>query len=250
MPLEDLLQILAAQGKGGILSLSRDSYYAEVSFNLSALHSAAVYRLRDGLLLWEGEDAMYELLRWPDAEFSFMIHPAPPMPQNVFVTVNYIVMEHCLKCDTQREQDKLAESALICPRIPQDPPLGAQINLDLDQWQLLIQVNGYTTIAQIAQNTRRNVETVVGLLEHLEKLGLVELPRPAYNPAPMQLDRYGGRTLPQSSHGYDAPLIFTQQPKKALPAPSGGMLTIPQSQPKQKVQRGILAGIVARLRGM
>lgn len=259
MPLVDLLQILGAQGKGGTLSVTHDMYYAEICFNRATLHFAALYWVRDGHLICQGEEAMYTLLSWTEGQFAFAIAPTPPMPQNVFVTINYIVMEHCLKCDSQHGQDRVSEMADVRPHLPLQPPLQAQINLDLEQWRLLTQINGVVTIGQLARMVGQHVESVLATLVELEQKGLVEIPRPSVahrsQPEPqyasMQVARFGGdHGSVQQSHfsgGYDAPFIFSRQPQ-SLPAPSVPAMAIPVAKPK--VQRGILSGIMTKLRSL
>jgi hypothetical protein len=176
LPFEDLLQVFTVQNKSGILFIHHSQFEAEVCFNKASLHSATIYRTNQfgDEVYQQGVEAALELLRWEEGDFHFEIESIPPVPANIHTTVDYIILENCRRRDEQARLATVRSLDALVPSAVANPPVKAQINLELDQWQLLLQINGIDTVAQIAQRIRRDIAMLRPILEDLESKGLIE----------------------------------------------------------------------------
>lgn len=265
LPLEDLLQVFAVQNRTGMLYMRHADFDAEICFNRSTLHSAIIFRRTGNTLRpWrQGEDAMYELLNWSEGDFVFELGNGAAIPQNVFHSSNYIVLENLRRRDEEDEQQRYANLTSLCPRLLPNPPVQAQINLELDQWRLLFLINGRTTVAEIAQTTRRPSNEIIPLVLDMEKKGLIELPatsavpveanRPApatnnWQPVASTPSRQAQEALRAMSATPRLPERSNSMPAMAMAGVGGGRNVTQVAPPK--VQKSILSGIMSRIRGM
>lgn len=288
LPLEDLLQVFTVQSKSGILFISYGSYQAEICFNKALLHSAIVYNTAtmDTSACQQGEDALYDVLRWPEGQFHFELESIPPSPRNIFKSAEYIILEFCRRrdeCDTEKQFEQQLN---LRPCLLPDPPVASQINLELEQWRLLLQVDGQSTITEIAYRIQQEAVAVAKTFEELIKKGLVELKAPVsvvnnkqWQPsgngefyqtraeinAKLELSyryetvAYTNSPIPHTAYGYTATpsaqnYIQALPAGTAMPIPNNNFGYVPESSPsavgKPKVRRGLLSGIVAKIRGL
>ncbi len=264
LPLIDLVQLLTMQNKTGILSVSRNFSQAQICFSSSRIYSAFVHyttRNRQQAHL-EGEEALYNLLSWPEGQFCFELVSALPRAQNLDINWNHTVLEYCRRQDERERQNRLLQLASIRPRLVPNPPVRAEITLTLEDWQILLQVNGQASLQDIAANIRQPLEQIVKIAEKLKKQGLIELDSfiPAEIPAAL------GYTAPwqagKSSYDKNAAITWAERDShgsvRQLPAPEASRYVVSTSTPrpasaeadKPKVQRGILSGLMAKIRGL
>ncbi len=287
LPLIDLVQVLTLQNKTGVLTLSRNFSQAQVAFTKSRIYSAFVHHTnQNGLSVYkQGEEALYDLLDWPDGQFTFELTNALPAVENVQVKWDHMILEYCRLSDEKDQKHHQNEIILTRPKLVPDPPYQAEIKLDLEQWRLLFQINGELTLKEIADNTRQDYRVIVSLAENLEKLGLITLERMAqpktksansrtyYQPS-QEINNASANSL----HSPNMARAFGKEPANrpyskppVLTAPSSdrtipGHFAQPASishfqpvspqnndavaAPKPKVQRGVLSGIMAKIRGL
>ncbi len=295
LPVEDLLQVFTMQHRTGVLFVSYNQYRAEVYFGKVALHAALIYHLGipSQSPFLQGLEAVFEILSWPDGKFHFEMESQQWVSANISTSVDYIILEHYRRRDEQAKQSQWLNNK---PTLLPNPPVKAQINLELDEWRVLLQINGMASIEQIASKLRQNPEILLVTLEDLQRKGLIELAshpfladtRP-YAPAwsfgsngesyhHTQYDatlaisyHYRATTVsngpmeqpakntpstysyPGEASGYLTPVVVPVLPnperdKPALPAPSS--LQKQNAEPKPKVRRGLLSGIIAKIRGL
>ena len=211
LPFEDLLQVFTLQHKCGVLFISYRQFQAEVCFDKTALHSVLVYQTRLGgaSACWQGLEAAFQVLSWPEGEFHFEIEALPTIPRNIFTTADYIILEHYRLRDEQaRPQNVGAFRPCLLP----DPPVAVQINLELDEWRLLLQINGTDTIETIATRLHQTSAAVFAVLESLKHKGLVVFEQPLSLPQttrPYTPIGQFGSDGEYHSLGFDAKLEFS-----------------------------------------
>lgn len=276
LPLVDLVKVLTLQNKTGILSLNREFSQAQITFTKSKVYSAYVHHAYVGrpVQFKEGEEALYDLLCWLDGQFSFEISSTLPTVQNVNHTWEYIILEHFRRQDEleRSKQDEL-RLADVCARMAVNPPKQAEITLGWEDWQVLLKVDGHTTFREISQRIRVNLEQVCHVANRLENLALIEVSKSGFaNDTVPNINRAAGQAnggwaakpLLQQTFASQAPRP-TSLPKPAptqpaLPPPHYVMTQVaPASMPtndkpanwdKPKVNRGIISGIMAKIRGL
>ena len=249
LPLIDLVQVLSLQNKTGVLSVNRDFSQAQVCFSKSKIYSAFVHHARSKgqMINRQGEDALYDLLGWQDGQFVFELTSMLPADQNVHATWDYIVLEQCRREDEHEQNVSYLGS--LCPQLSLNPPGQAEITLNLDEWQVLLQVNGQNTFKEIASRICKPLDGVVELARKLEKQGLIEPLAVAGRQAAStrfnvdlvkatQPVAYQTRPQPKPSVRWSAPAL--------TPALAGA--SAQSSAPR--VHRGILSGIMAKIRGL
>jgi Domain of unknown function (DUF4388) len=271
LPLIDLFQIFSVQNKRGALLIDYQDLKGEVYFAETGLWAALVYEnTRYGRnSVSYGEEAIYAIMSWEAGDFSFELNYLPAnLNRNLFVNYNYLILEQCRRRDERERQKQVIDVATLIPHLIPNPPTRAEINLSLEQWQVLLQVNGVYTVATIAGNTRQPLEELAQILEQLQNKGLVELnkisnfvpkgapAKPNYspNPTPQSIIYYeravGYENLPVSN---PAP-VYNLPAQKWQAAPTATAIAPAPPKPvtyaKPKVQRGILSGIMAKLRGL
>lgn len=284
LPLFDLVQVLTLQNKTGVLSLNRDFSQAQVTFSKSKIYAAYVHHAsHNGKSIYkQGEDALYDLLGWPDGQFTFELTNALPAVENVQLQWDQLILEYCRRSDENEQKQRLHELISARPRLVPNPPMQAEITLDLEQWRVLFQVNGVLTIKEIATSIRQDPREVAEIATKLEKKGLIMFERTAqpdlypanyktyYEASAEARSNAANRsqtTLPANSFGSRAlvgasspPALTAPTASRALPAKFGPETL--QFQPvgapdrsvpapnKPKVHRGVLSGIMAKIRGL
>ncbi|HEX2914851.1 MAG TPA: DUF4388 domain-containing protein [Chloroflexia bacterium] len=258
LPLVDLVQVLALQNRTGILSINHDYSQGQVCFSKSQIYSAFVHLQNPGSrpVTLQGEEAICELMDWPEGQFSFEISAGLPSARNVFVNWDYLILEQCRRHDEKARLQEPNQMVNVIPRLSPNPPSQAEITLDLEEWQVLLQINGNSTLDEISNRIQKPLNKIVELVQKLEKRNLIHL-SPAWVEAEVKVLNHN-----------DNPVIGNLPAPQAIsftpPAPrwSGPVLSNPlvAAQPvpvgagvaaaKPKVQKGLLSNIMARIRGL
>jgi hypothetical protein len=261
LPLIDLMQVLTLQNKTGILSVNRDFSQAQICFNQSRIYSA--FSRHTGRhqhpVDYQGEVALYDLLSWPDGQFCFELTSSLPGVQNVNVTWNYIVLEYCRRQDELERQKEFERLAAQRPRLLPNPPVQAQITLDLEDWQVLLQVNNQLTLQEIASNIRFDLTQVIKITQKLAKQGLLEIDStiPATQPVAVGAGAASWQVNPAQTPGWRNSPQAQHQPHY-LPAERDNQVVhikvaegeLRPTPARPQVQRGLLSGIMAKIRGL
>lgn len=299
LPLEDLLQVFTVQNKSGVLFITHDSYQAEICFYKATLYSAVVYNtlVMDTYAGLQGEEAVFEVLRWPEGQFHFELESIPPLPRNIFKSPEYIILEFCRRRDERETEQQLEQLLNLRPCLLPEPSVESQINLELDQWRLLLQVDGQATINEIATRIRQDAVSTAKTFQELVKKGLLELKTPisvvtnyenqwqagsngdfyhtkAEISAKVELSyryqtiSYGNSPMPPMDAVYNNNSNVIVPQSYNLPAavpslPAGTMMQMPSNNygyaalnsgentvAKPKMRKGLLSGIVAKIRGL
>ena len=227
--LGDLVQVISRQNKTGLLRLWQSGQQGQLYFKTSGLY--AVYTRRDEAAEsgWqEGQPALYNLLDWSDGQFTFEIQEYFPanVSQNIVGSWDYIYLEYCRQQDQARHEAQLTQLANLRPTLLDDPTFRSQIKLSLDEWQILLQIDGRSTLAQIAGRINRDLAEVDTTVKHLARLGLLKLNLDETRPYSLSV---ASSSASQLTHqvAYNQPPL----PKLAAPDPAR-YLTIPAS-PRQ-----------------
>ena len=237
LPLIDLVQVLALQNKTGVLSLSRHFSQAQVCFNKSCIFSTYIHDSNQQTTI-QGADAIFELLNWSEGQFSFEITASLPATQNVWANWDYLVLEKCRRDDELTQNNPLAE---VCPHLSLEVPAQAEINLSLEEWQVLLKIDGHTSFQTIASSIRQSLEVVLNISQQLQSRLLVEIEQvPVFS---AQVVYYEQPTTPRWKMAN-----ALRQPQLAL----AGAVTYPTNRnaEKPKVQRGVLSNLMAKIRGL
>jgi hypothetical protein len=205
----------------------------------------------------QASDAVFELLRWPEGEFAFVVDEPDPDDLGATVAVEDVVAEGQRRLQTWAEADMPpAESVISLAPAPSADPA-----MTRDEWSLLSLVDGRRTVADLVILSGRGdyvvVSAIAGLVERgllvvgesagdvsrrQELLSALEgMPAPAAAPAPPPA---AAAPAPRAPAATRAPVIperpepFTppRQPEHAEPAaPSYARASAPTQRPAATV---------------
>ncbi|GAC1611874.1 MAG: hypothetical protein NVS3B26_29090 [Mycobacteriales bacterium] len=191
----------------------------------------------------QAADAVFDLLRWPEGEFAFMVDEPDPDDLGAALSVDEVVAEG------QRRMQAWAEAVL--------PPAGAVLALaptpsaepaiSRDEWSLLSFVDGRRTVADLVMLSGRGEYVVVSALAGLIERGLLTVaasPQDAAHRSQL-LGRLEGIEEPTASDAARHPTSPSEDASTAAaggPEPSHAGATGPAGRPGQQPQRGAAPG--------
>ena len=117
----------------------------------------------------QASDAVFDLLRWPDGEFAFVVDEPDPDDLGAAVAVEDVVAEGQRRMQTWAEADMPARAAVIslAPAPPAEPVMSR------DEWSLLSLVDGRRTVADVVVLSGRGEYVVVSAIAGLVERGLL-----------------------------------------------------------------------------
>jgi hypothetical protein len=117
----------------------------------------------------QATDAVFDLLRWPDGEFAFVVDEGDPDDLGATVAVEDVVAEGQRRMQTWAEAEMPASDAVIslAPAPPAEPAMTR------DEWSLLSLVDGRRTVADLVTLSGRGEYVVVSALAGLVDRGLL-----------------------------------------------------------------------------
>ena len=119
----------------------------------------------------QATDAVFELLRWPNGDFAFVVDEADPDDLGASLPVEALVAEGRRRLDTWATLiEKVATGAAVVSLqpVPWTDPV-----LSREEWSLLALVDGARTVAQLVTLTGTGEYVVVSTLAALADRGLV-----------------------------------------------------------------------------
>jgi len=138
------------------------------------VHSAGLDRgVVDALAAEQAVDAVFDLMRWPEGEFAFVIDEPDPDDLGVSLPVDQVVQEGHRRLEVWSG----LTAAVPAPDVvvswapaPVDPPL-----LSVDEWQLMSLVDGRRTVADLVTLSGRGDFAIVGALAALVERRLLQV---------------------------------------------------------------------------
>jgi hypothetical protein len=257
LPLIDMLYIFTSQKKRGFLLLTNSDWEAEIIMGEGNVSSATVYHFTSSgwKLEYKGEEALLNVLDWASGQFRFEISRVNSTNRNINADWRVIVNQFLEK----RNQNRLENLAGLIPRQKNDIPFNVQMNLELEDWRLMFQANGKDDVATIARKLQVPIAKLICWFEELEKKGLIEFeqrvtvvsetPTPSYtikHDEGILWYRYTSISgeVPVTPPPPPSSTLALKEKVNSLPAPN----VVPISKPK--VSRGILSGIMTKIRGL
>jgi len=175
LPLLDIIKMLSAGKRSGRLELSQGSKQGEIY-------------LQDGNLVHAvtgtqmGEAGVYTLLGWLEGDFSFI--PNQPAPEeSISLTTEQMLLEASRKAEQWEDIKEVIPTTDIIFNIS---PSGSTNTVSLKpiEWQVLAQVNGQRSVADIAEILELDEFDVAKIIYSLVTAGLlyqVEDPQSRYD---------------------------------------------------------------------
>jgi Domain of unknown function (DUF4388) len=254
LPLIDMLYIFTSQRKQGFLLLTNSDWEAEIIFSEGNVCSASVYHLTPNgwKLKYKGEEALLNVLAWSVGQFRFEISRVNTFNRNLNTNWQVIVNQYLAGRNQKRGQNL----AKAIPRQRSDVSLNVQMSLELEDWRLLFQANGQDDLTTIAGKLQVPVAKLISWFEELEKKGLIEFEQKteavSETPTPSYTIKHDEGILwyrytsisGQVQTTPPMPVLELTQKLPTLPAPNTVAIN------KPKVSRGILAGIMTKIRGL
>ena len=121
----------------------------------------------------QAKDAVFELLRWPDGAFAFVMDEPDPDDLGASLEVEAVVTE---------ARSRLESWAVLAEKVPSTdavvtlaPAPAAEMVLSRDEWALLSLVDGTRTVAQLVTLSGTGEYVVVAALAGLAERGLVSV---------------------------------------------------------------------------
>ncbi|MGH2634207.1 MAG: DUF4388 domain-containing protein [Tepidiformaceae bacterium] len=166
LPLSDILTMLAAGGQSGRLELADGAERGDIFLRGGAI----VHALSSA---HSGETALGDLLRWTTGAFRFQPHVL-----STDVTIDK-PLERLLSEGVRHAMERdavlrVVPSADAIPHISVEVPSGP-ITLQPHEWQVLSQVDGRTTIGEIAANMRCDEFSLMEALVPMVSGGMLKL---------------------------------------------------------------------------
>jgi hypothetical protein len=117
----------------------------------------------------QATDAVFELLRWPDGEFAFVMGEPDPDDLGAALTVEEVVSEGRRRLAAWAAASVPPASAVLTPvPAPAEDPV-----LTRDEWALLSVVDGRRSVAEVVELSGRGPYAVVSALTRLVERGLL-----------------------------------------------------------------------------
>lgn len=166
VPLLDILQLLSSGGRTGRLNLKHKAKEGEIY-------------LRDGIIVHAvtgaqmGEAAVYSLMGWLEGDFNFVPDVEAP-EESVKKKTEELLQEGIKQADEWEKIKKVIPSTDVVLRLSPSGSAGA-VSLQPDDWQVLAQVDGAQTVAEIAEVLGRDEFSVAKVLYGLAKGALLEV---------------------------------------------------------------------------
>ena len=169
----------------------------------------------------QATDAVFDLLRWPDGEFAFLIDEAAPEDFGAALQVEEVVTESRRRLELWGTLVDSVPTAATVLRLHLAPPADPAVSRD--EWALLSLVDGQRSVADIVGLAGRGEYAVVSTLAGLVSRGLLV----SSGPADDQLHRrqallaaLEGRAVPEPPVPLQpAPAVAPPSPSSELPAP-------------------------------
>ena len=205
----------------------------------------------------QASDAVFDLLRWPDGEFAFVVDEADPDDLGATVAVEDIVAEGHRRMQTWAEAEMPGRDQVISlAATPVEDPI-----MTRDEWSLLSLVDGRRTVADLVVLSGRGEYVVVSAIAGLVDRGLLTvgetsddvarrqellsalegMPAPASPPPPAEAalaPRAPAASVAKAPVIPERPEPFTppRQPEHAeAPAPSYARASAPSQRPAATV---------------
>jgi hypothetical protein len=165
LPLLDILKVLSSGGQTGRLELSDGANTGEIY-------------LRDGSLVHAvngaqvAEAAIYALMTWLQGDFNFVPHVIAP-EDSVTTATEQLLLAGARQVAEWADIKKVIPSTDVVLKFSPSGSPGA-VSLQPDEWQVLAQVNGARSVAEIAVILTRDEFTVAKVLYGLVTAGLLE----------------------------------------------------------------------------
>jgi hypothetical protein len=121
------------------------------------------------------EDGVFDLLRWDLGAFVWEPDAETEVEVPLTVSVENLIIEASRRLDEISQIRKKIPSADVVLAMSPRPPDGAhQINITSEEWQVLVLVDGYRTVEDIATSTGAEAYQTTRLLFGLMNAGLIE----------------------------------------------------------------------------
>jgi hypothetical protein len=173
----------------------------------------------------QAADAVFELLRWPDGEFAFVMDEPDPDDLGASLSVEEVVAEGRRRLDAWAVASVPPASAVLRPV----PALAEDPVLTRDEWTLLSVVDGRRTVGEIVDLSGRGPYAVVSGLTRLVARGLL-----AVGDGAAGLDRRHELLRAAESPSAAHPLVERPAPasRPGVPAPAPARSAIPEPEPE------------------
>lgn len=212
--------------------------------------TGVVARLRDSGAVDEAElldvaseqahDAVFDLMRWPDGAFSFVVDEPNPEDIGLRLDADEVVTEVRRRLEAWSGAAESVPSPSCVPAMPLSPP--ASLEISPDEWTLLALVDGHRTAADIVALAGRGEYAVVTALAGLVARGLLVISDSSLNghagalhAAHAALARLEGVAMPEQARPVVAqvgvPGVPNQEPRSPQPAPVGSAVVPPRQEP-------------------
>jgi hypothetical protein len=174
----------------------------------------------------QASDAVFDLLRWPDGEFAFVVDETDPDDLGATVAVEDVVAEGQRRMQTWADSEMPGRDEVISiAPAPADDPV-----LTRDEWALLSLVDARRTVADLVVLSGRGEYVVVSAIAGLVDRGLLVVGESSDDVARRQelLSALEGLPAPVSAPPAAPPLAPKQSaPPAAAPAPRAAATRAP-----------------------
>lgn len=166
LPLPDVIQLVAVSGKTGAFWIEDREDRGKIY-----LRDGKIVHAESGALV--GEEAVYELATWTEAEFRFEPED-PPSTSTIERSNTSLLIEAARRADEWRILAKRVRSTKMVPvRVGDDPPRG--VSLTPREQRVMQQIDGRSSIEAIARELDQSPFEVAKIVYDLINSGVVRL---------------------------------------------------------------------------
>lgn len=166
LPLIDVLKMLSSSQRTGHLKLSQEGREGEIYLERGSLVHAAT-----GAMM--GERAVYAMMSWMQGDFSFYPDVEPP-EESIELATEQILLEAARKTEEWQDIKEMVPSTDVVFKLsPSGSP--ETVSLQPSEWQILAQVNGKRSVADLTRIVDKDEFEVARILYSLTKAGLLEV---------------------------------------------------------------------------
>ena len=132
----------------------------------------------------QATDAVFDLLRWPDGDFAFVVDEADPDDLGAVLPVEDVVAEGRRRIEAWGSLSTAVPQATDVVTLVPLP--SAEPVLTLPEWTLVALVDGIRTVTELVALSGTGEYVVVTALADLTARGLLTVGAPATGPSPLQ----------------------------------------------------------------
>jgi hypothetical protein len=167
-PLTDVLQLILMGERSGMLEIESDHRSAVIYFD----KGQAVHAMLDD---FSGEAAVFEVFNWKEGTFAFQTDVGPPI-RTITMDCHNLILEAVRRLDEWvKIRDIIPSNDYVVSFSVAHEDLASRVTLGAVEWKIISQVNGATSVKEIAEKVGIGEFETALVIYNLTMSGLLEV---------------------------------------------------------------------------